>query len=100
MKAVTFMESTGVYHLSLFHFLSDNKFDVFTINPLITNSVLLDYYKNNMNGKSKKVGLVAIMHKLMKYIFSVLSSQKLYEIRNPKLHCKMYIENTTLVNVA
>lgn len=64
------------------------------------NSVLLDYYKTNMNGKSKKVGLVAIMHKLMKYIFSVLRNQKLYEIRNPKLHCKMYVENTTLVNIA
>lgn len=65
-----------------------------------TNSVLLDYYKNNMDGKSKKVGLVAIMHKLMKYIFSVLRNQKPYEIRNPKLHCKMYVENTTLVNAA
>lgn len=38
MKAVTFMESTGIYHLSLFHFLSGNNIDVFTINPLITNS--------------------------------------------------------------
>ncbi len=65
-----------------------------------TNSILLDYYKNNMNGKSKKVGIVAIMHKLMKYLFSVLRNQKEYEIRNPKLHCKMYLENTTLLNVA
>ena len=38
MKVASFMESTGVYHISLFHFLNDNKFDVFTINPLITNS--------------------------------------------------------------
>lgn len=38
IKAATFMESTGVYHLFLFHFLCDKKFDVFTINPLITNS--------------------------------------------------------------
>lgn len=65
-----------------------------------TNSVLLDYYKNNMNGKSKKVGLIAIMHKLMKYIFSVLRNQKPYEIRNPKLHLKMYLENQLLVNAA
>ena len=42
-------------------------------NPI--NPVLLDYYKNNMNGKSKKVGIVAIMHKLIKYIFSVLRNQ-------------------------
>jgi transposase len=58
-----------------------------------TNPVLLNYYKNNMNGKSKKVGLVAIMHKLVHYIFSVLGNQKTYEIRPPKLHCKMYLQN-------
>ncbi|MGL6105766.1 IS110 family transposase [Romboutsia sp.] len=61
-----------------------------------TNSVLLDYYKNNMSGKSKKVGLVAIMHKLMKYIFSVLRSQNPYELRMPLEHCKAYIENVNL----
>lgn len=38
IKAATFMESTGVYYLSLFHFLFDKKFDVLTINPLITSS--------------------------------------------------------------
>lgn len=65
-----------------------------------TNPVLLDYYKNNMNGKSKKVGLVAIMHKLMKYIFSVLRNQKLYEVRVPKLHLKMYLENQLLAHAA
>ncbi|SHH44675.1 hypothetical protein SAMN04488530_15012, partial [Asaccharospora irregularis DSM 2635] len=64
------------------------------------NPVLLNYYKNNMNGKSKKVGLVAIMHKLMNYIFSVLRNQKPYEVRNPKLHCKMYLENKSLPNIA
>jgi transposase len=43
-------------------------------NPI--NPFLLKYYKENLNGKSKKVGLVAIMHKLIKYIFSVLKNQK------------------------
>lgn len=38
MKTATFMEFTGVYHLSLFHFLSQNDLEVFVINPLITNS--------------------------------------------------------------
>ncbi len=38
MKTATFMESTGVYHLSLFHFLIQNELEVFVINPLITNS--------------------------------------------------------------
>jgi len=37
-----------------------------------TNKILLDYYKNNLNGKKKKVALVAIMHKLINYIFAVL----------------------------
>lgn len=62
-------------------------------NGLATNSILLNYYKENMNGKSKKVGLVAVMKKLLGYIFSVLKNQKSYEIRNPELHCKMYVEN-------
>lgn len=38
MKPSLFMESTGVYHLTLFHFLKNNKFESFVINPLITNS--------------------------------------------------------------
>lgn len=65
-------------------------------NGLATNSILLKYYKENMNGKSKKVGLVAVMKKLLGYIFSVLKNQKSYEIRNPELHCKMYVENQYL----
>lgn len=65
-------------------------------NGLATNSILLHYYKENMNGKSKKVGLVAVMKKLLGYIFSVLKNQKSYEIRNPELHCKMYVENQYL----
>ncbi len=38
MKSGVFMESTGVYHLSLFHFLKNNQLEAFVINPLITNS--------------------------------------------------------------
>ena len=65
-------------------------------NGLATNSVLLNYYKENMNGKSKKVGIVAVMKKLLGYIFSILKNQKSYEIRHPELHCKMYVENQYL----
>ena len=36
MKSAIFMESTGVYHLSLFHFLNKNFDNTFVINPLIT----------------------------------------------------------------
>lgn len=57
------------------------------------NSVLYEYYYDNMNKKTKKVKLCAIMHKLLNYIFSVLKNQKPYEERNPKLHEKMYLKN-------
>lgn len=59
------------------------------------NSILLQYYKTNLNGKKKKVALVAIMHKLLNYIFAVLRDQKPYTQRSPKLHSKMYLENVT-----
>lgn len=36
MKTAIFMESTGVYHLSLFHYLNNNFDNTFVINPLIT----------------------------------------------------------------
>lgn len=65
-------------------------------NGLATNSILLKYYKENMNGKSKKVGIVAVMKKLLSYIFSILKNQKSYAIRTPELHCKMYVENQYL----
>lgn len=38
LKPVLFMESTGIYHLTLFHFLKNNEFETFVINPLVTNS--------------------------------------------------------------
>lgn len=60
------------------------------------NKVLLDYYKNNLNDKKKKVALVAIMHKLVNYIFAVLRDQKEYEQRLPKIHQKMYLENRNI----
>lgn len=38
MKTAIFMESTGVYHLPLFHFINSNFDNTFVINPLITKS--------------------------------------------------------------
>lgn len=58
------------------------------------NKILLDYYKTNLNGKKKKVALVAIMHKLINYIFAILRDQKEYEQRLPKIHHKMHLENS------
>ncbi|MFA9399457.1 MAG: IS110 family transposase, partial [Clostridiaceae bacterium] len=62
-------------------------------NGLATNQVLLKYYKENLKGKKAKVALVAVMHKLIKYLFAVLREQKEYQIRDPKLHQKMFLEN-------
>ncbi len=58
-----------------------------------TNHVLLKYYKENLNGKKAKVALVAVMHKLIKYLFAVLKNQQEYRVRDPKLHQKMFLEN-------
>lgn len=57
------------------------------------NPVLLKYYQENLKGKKAKVALVAIMHKLIKYLFAVLKNQKEYQVREPKLHQKMFLEN-------
>lgn len=64
-----------------------------TRNAKPINPILLEYYQDNLNGKKKKVALVAIMHKLLKYIFSILKNNKPYQLRDPKLHAKMYLEN-------
>ena len=60
-----------------------------------TNKVLLKYYQENLKGKKAKVALVAIMHKLINYLFAVLRNQKEYQLRDPKLHQKMFLENNT-----
>jgi len=62
-----------------------------------TNQVLLNYYKENLKGKKAKVALVAIMHKLIKYLFAVLRNQQEYQVRDPKLHQKMFLENKTVL---
>ncbi|MGL5649407.1 MAG: IS110 family transposase [Clostridium sp.] len=64
------------------------------------NRVLLDYYQNNLNGKKAKVSLVAIMHKLLNYIFAILRNQKPFELRNPRIHEKMYLQNKDLNKAA
>ncbi|HCJ56118.1 MAG TPA: IS110 family transposase, partial [Clostridiaceae bacterium] len=57
------------------------------------NQILLKYYQENLKGKKAKVALVAIMHKLIKYLFAVLRDQQEYQMRDPKLHQKMFLEN-------
>lgn len=62
-------------------------------NGVPINKFLLDYYQNNLNGKKPKVALVAIMHKIINYIFSVLRNQTPFELRDPRIHKQMYLEN-------
>ncbi len=38
MKAQIFLESTGVYHIPFFYYLKEHGFEVFILNPLITDS--------------------------------------------------------------
>lgn len=61
-----------------------------------TNPVLLTYYQENLKGKKAKVALVAVMHKLIKYLFAVLRNQQEYQIRDPKLHQRMFLENNNI----
>lgn len=62
-------------------------------NPI--NTVLYEYRKGNLNGKKNKVALGAIMHKIVNYIFAVLRDQKPYEIRDPRIHTQMYLNNSS-----
>lgn len=65
------------------------------------NQVLYDYYHTQLgNKKKKKVRLVAVMNKLLRYIFSVLKHQQPYEVRNPQIHKRMYLEAQHIVSIA
>ena len=64
------------------------------------NKILLDYYDTNLNGKKPKVALVAIMHKILNYIFAVLRNQSPFELRDPRIHKQMFLDNKATANVA
>lgn len=64
------------------------------------NSVIHDYYNKSLDKKKKKVKLVAVMNKLLRYIFSVLKNQKAYELRDPKIHKRMFLESNFTNKVA
>lgn len=69
-------------------------------NGVPINKVLLDYYQTNLKGKKSKVALVAIMHKILNYIFAVLRNQEPFELRDPKIHKQMFLENKAIANAA
>jgi len=65
-------------------------------NGVPINKVLLDYYQTNLKGKKSKVALVAIMHKILNYIFAALRNQKSFELRDPRIHKQMFLENKAI----
>lgn len=69
-------------------------------NGVPINKVLLDYYQNNMNGKKPKVALGAIMHKSINYIFAVLRNQEPFQLRDPRIHKQMYLQNKAIADAA
>jgi len=64
------------------------------------NEVLINYYQTNLKGKKPKVALVALMHKIINYIFAVLRNQTTFEQRDPKIHKQMFLENKARFSVA
>lgn len=69
-------------------------------NGIPINKVLLEYYQVNLKGKKSKVALVAIMHKILNYIFAVLRNQTPFEMRDPQIHKQMFLENNHLHSAA
>lgn len=54
------------------------------------NPVLANYYNEKVKSKPKKVAVIAIMHKLVNYIFAVLRDKKPFEIMSPEKHNNLY----------
>jgi len=57
-----------------------------TRNGRAINPVLREFYASKCVSKKKKVAIVAVMHKLLHYIFAVLRDQKSFEFRKPEDH--------------
>jgi len=55
LEAHTFLESTGIYHLPLFYYLKESGFEVFILNPLITDSNKNSGIRKVKNDKSDAI---------------------------------------------
>lgn len=66
MKARTFLESTGIYHFPLFCYLKESGFEVFILNPLITDSTKNSGIRKVKNDKSDslRIAKAAYTHDL------------------------------------
>lgn len=68
-----------------------------TCNGNAINPILRDFYTKKCINKKKKVALVAVMHKLLHYIFAVLRDEKPFEFRSPEKHQSWRISKLDLV---
>ncbi|SHH86785.1 Transposase IS116/IS110/IS902 family protein [Caloranaerobacter azorensis DSM 13643] len=59
-------------------------------NSKYINPVLYNYYSLKAQSKPKKVALVALMHKIVNYIFAVLRDKKTFRVITPEEHNKLY----------
>lgn len=59
------------------------------------NPILKAYYEAKILSKKKKVALVAVMHKLLHFIFAVLRDQKPFVFRKPEEHRSLLLMKLT-----
>lgn len=64
------------------------------------NPILRDYYHKKCENKKKKVALVAVMHKLLYYIFAVLRDEKAFKFRSPEDHQTWRNHKNSIINLA
>ena len=97
LKLKIFMESTGIYHYPLYHRFKDEGFDVFVLNPLITNANSNIDVRGVHNDKfdAQKIALLGLKPKLKTSIVpedSVAAVKILMrEYHTMKKECSQYI---------
>lgn len=81
MKALIFLESTGIYHIPLFCYLSEKGFDASVLNPLITDSNKNSGIRKVKNDKndSLRIAKTAYTHDLKT---SVIPSDMVMNLRS------------------
>lgn len=81
IKCHLFMESTGIYHMPLSHFLYNMQFEVFIINPLITHSNRNSGVRKVKNDKKDAIS-IAKLAKYQNIKYTSYSEQTLNTLRS------------------
>lgn len=61
-------------------------------NGVPANSVLFTFYNKLIQRKPKKVAICAVMHKLINHFFAILRDKKVFELRTPETHERLYFQ--------